>query len=222
MKVLVLFAIWLSCAAAVASDVRWNFVEAEHYLAGETALQETLKPEGSSNVEFSLFFTASASGKNVVLSDFTCNLATAITWVQMVAEDIVYSSAFGDGIPSLFSTEYSGATGEFNTKKDESFFLAFQVFQLVENQDTFEMTRGNAYYGWVEFYVSNAANVEILASAVDLGGGAMIVGGGAAIPEPSSSLLVLVGLAGLALCRRKDASFLSPVSRQDSNQRKMA
>lgn len=203
MKVLVLFATLLSCVVAIASDVRWNFVEAEHYLAGETALQETLKPEGSSNVGFSLFFTASASGKNVVLSDFTCNMATAITWAQMVADDIVYSSAFGDGIPSLFSTEYSGATGEFNTKKDESFFLAFQVFQLVENQDTFEMTRGDAYYGWVEFYVSKAANVEILASAVDLGGGAMIVGGGAAaIPEPSTTVLVLIGIAGLALRRR--------------------
>ena len=204
MKVSVFTAILLLCNAAVASNVRWDFVEAECYPAGETALQETLKLEDSSSVAFSLFFTASASGKNVTLSGFTCNLATAITWVQMLAEDIVCSSAFGDGIPSLFSTEYSGATGEFQARKNEPFYLAFQVFQLVEDYETFEMSRGNAYYGWVEFYVSDTTKVEILASAVDIGGGAMIVGGGAAaIPEPSSLVLVLIGLAGLALRHRR-------------------
>ena len=204
MKRLMLFVVLFVNVAVSASEVKWNFVNAKHYPAGETGLEETLKSDGMSWVGFSLFFTASTSGKNVALSDFTCNLATAITWVSMSAEDIVCSSAFGNGIPSLFSTEYSGATGEFHAKAGNPFYLAFQVFELVE--DIGGISRGEAYYGWVEFCVSDTAEVMLLASAVDLGGGAMLVGGGsAATPKPSAGMLLLIGFAVLPLRRRCNA-----------------
>ena len=200
MKQLALFVVLFACVTVSVSEVKWNFVNAVHYPSGETVLQKTLKSGNSSWVGFSLFFTASVSGNDVTLSDFTCNLATAITWVSMAADDIVCSSAFGNGIQSLFSTEYFGAIGEFHAKTDSPFYFAFQVFELIEGVD--DISRGEAYYGWVAFLVSDTAEVDLLASAVDLGGGAMLVGGGV-VPEPTAGLLLMFGLAALALRRRQ-------------------
>ena len=200
MKPLLLLSILVTCLSVSASEVKWNFVEARLYPSGEVALQETLKSGDSSWVGFSLFFTATASGENITLSNFNCNLATAITWVSMVVDDIVCSDAFGDGISSLFSTEYPISTGEFSAKANQPFYLAFQVFELVEGLEG--VSRGGAYYGWVEFLASDVAEVELLSSAVDLVGSAMVVGGGSvAIPEPSAGFLLILGLAWLVLRR---------------------
>lgn len=54
-------------------------------------------------------------------------------------------------------------------------------------------------YGWAEFQMGTDGRLEVLQSALGLDGQAMVVG---AIPEPSSALLLLVGLAGLVLRRR--------------------
>lgn len=56
-------------------------------------------------------------------------------------------------------------------------------------------------YGWAGLMVADG-EVHVLGSAFDLDGGAMLVGGGA-IPEPSSAMLLLIGLAGLCLKRRR-------------------
>ena len=55
-------------------------------------------------------------------------------------------------------------------------------------------------YGWVEFGFDDSNGLIVVNGALDLDGGPMMVGGGA-IPEPSSGLLVLLGLVALSLRR---------------------
>ena len=54
-------------------------------------------------------------------------------------------------------------------------------------------------YGWFQIGVDQAGELNILSSAWDLDGDAIVVG---AIPEPTSGMLVLLGMAALALKRR--------------------
>lgn len=198
------YILFVSCIvlgfAASAANARWDFVDQYQCDSGDATLQTTVN-----GVSVSLFFSASTFGGNVKLHDVTCNLATAITWVSMAADDIVDSSAFGDGMESLFSTEYSGASGEMNVGKNVPFFLAFQAYEIIFDIDpvTGQLKRGDAYYGWVELRAMSDGNVELLASAVDIDGDAMIVGGGSATPEPTSGVLLLLGISLLVLRRRE-------------------
>lgn len=201
MKRFLLVVILLACVVADAADVKWNFVDVVQHPPGGASLETTLKSGDSSWVGFSLSFTVAVSGKNATLSNFDCNLSTAITWASLALDDIVYQSAFGDEIPSLFSTEYSGATGSLSVNVNQPFYLAFQVFELIDN-GLEGITRGDAYYGWTEFRIAKSSDVELISSAVDLDGYAMIVGGGTATPEPSSGVLLLLGLSLLSLRRR--------------------
>ena len=75
---------------------------------------------------------------------------------------------------------------------------------MIEDATMAELKRGDAYYGWVEMCATGDTNVDVIASAVDLAGGAMIAGGGAApTPEPSGGMLVVLGFAALTLRRRR-------------------
>ena len=88
---------------------------------------------------------------------------------------------------------------------EKSYYLMFAIedaddawaYRLKETTDPPKL-----YYGWAEYAVSEDGTFRILNSAIDFDGGAMIVGGGA-VPEPTSGLLLLLGVAGLALRRQR-------------------
>jgi len=202
-RMVVAFCLFMSICVH-AADVRWNFALATQWGTGGVGVETTVRD----GVCFSLFLDSQRDGGNVSIFDVTCNAATAVTFVSMAAEDLVSVSAFGNGKASLFSTEYSGSSGMMSVAQNQTFYLGFQLYELVEEMDPesgFRLDRGDSFYGWLEFFATNSGRVELRSSAIDLGGGSMIVGGGAApIPEPSCGLLLLVGVAVLSLRRGRN------------------
>lgn len=187
-----------------AADVRWNFVLANQQVSGETLLETTVR-EG---LCFSLLFSSERSGARVRMYDVMCNAATAITFAKMAAESIVDASAFGDGKRSLYSTEYTGASGELSVAANRQFYLGFQVYEIIDDFDPMTgegegIIRGTPYYGWLQFRSEEDGSMVLQSSAIDLGGRGMIVGTGMTVPEPAGWVLMLVGVAGLSLRRKR-------------------
>lgn len=85
----------------------------------------------------------------------------------------------------------------------ESTFLAYHI----EDKSLGDI------YGWVEFGIRND-KVTLLNSAIDLSGSPIVVG---VIPEPSSGLLLLLGVAGLALRRKRMAGILQGTCRRSGS-----
>ena len=113
-------------------------------------------------------------------------------WVEANAGDVVDNnflfSDVGRLVFDVFYTDRSEIVEGYTVAamKDTTFYLALIVDDAV-------------YYGWLAIDVDSDGALHLAHSALSTEPG-IVVG---AIPEPSSELLVLLGLAGLALRRKR-------------------
>ena len=136
-------------------------------------------------------------------------LAFAGAWIQTCYGEIVNADSMLHA-PSYFEYAFlgNGGASEDSIAVDvgTSNYLKFvlqEAEQCFEYQDGTRSEMPDCYYGWLEYKVHDNGRFEILASAINLDGGGMIVGGGPLpIPEPSGVVLVLLGVAALFLRRR--------------------
>lgn len=89
------------------------------------------------------------------------------------------------------------------SKAGETFYLALAIDKLIECDEEAGVYIGEKRYGWAELSVGSDGAVLMIRSAMDLDGDSIVVGYGGAVPEPSSGMLLVFGLAGLALRRRR-------------------
>lgn len=123
--------------------------------------------------------------------------------------DVVEATSFSTG-PYL----YESHVGTYDISSDYSFKVAFdEIFYLGIANDAWigENSQDAEVYGWVALAAEPTSDglffqsLRVIGSAFDADGGGMIVGAGA-VPEPSSTILLLLGIAGIALRRKSTAT----------------
>lgn len=80
-------------------------------------------------------------------------------------------------------------------------FIVQSDSEIYEYLDGRRVEIPTCYYGWAEYLIESDGTISILSSALELDGGSIFVGG-AAIPEPTSGVLFVVGIGLLALRRK--------------------
>ncbi len=148
------------------------------------------------------------SNVNTVLTNIGGYPENASVLVQVAAGDIIDKEMF-ENVTKAFANSLVtfGVTlpeTPITVDVPEDIYLGFVTYDVYFDSSRPDLYGlGQAYYGWVGLHV-DGEDVSLLGSYVDLDGNAVITGKyESAIPEPSSALLLIMGVAALALIRRK-------------------
>ena len=121
-------------------------------------------------------------------------------WVVAHYGDMVGADTFGsmNNIEDVDISDDLSAGGTL-VENPSDFYMAFKASEVIFVSGV-GYEEGETWYGWVHVSVDDDLNMTLLDEGINLYGGPVVVG---AIPEPSSAVLMLVGLAWLALRRRR-------------------
>lgn len=197
MRVIVITLSGLLALLANAGSVLWNGLEGDSW-------KNTL---GVFNYDVDAAYTTiyfysevATSGFYIAPEQHACEMEWAGCVVRAVAgerieENTVRGRSDGYFLRSKLDGLKTGSDYGIFVDGDSTFYLMFATGTYLETD--------NPYYGWAEIYVAENGYLSLKRSAIGLDHQAMIVGGGEAIPEPNSAILLLLGLSGLALRRRR-------------------
>lgn len=209
MKMLILFTLTaLVTLTADASSILWNVVS-----IGDSGHQEFRVLKGDERPFFwSVFdFDVVVSGNRATLTSNPGGdriLSYAGAWLTAYCGDIVNSAT------TLHCSSYFEYGLLENGEGQEEIPISVELNEvnylkivLQDGEQCFDYQDGtrtampDCYYGWVAYSVDSKGKVSVLSSALDITGSSIVVGG--VIPEPSCTLLMLIGCAGLLLKRAK-------------------
>lgn len=195
-RVVLLFAV-LYAMTALSSSVEWGAFQ----LVGNSPGSIALGYVGSAvYANTSVNMMATKTGNTLTIAENDTYLAAFSAWTVAVAGEIVNSAMLQDIDRLFYRCDGIQANNPFEVNyASDSFYMAFET--LVWDDEDF-VGKSHVEYGWVHLDVTNG-KLSIIDSAMGLEGQSMIVGGGAVIPEPTSALLSILGVALMALKRRK-------------------
>jgi len=198
---------------ANASTVLWNVVTKD--TTGEYPSLRVAKNDSPPYFLSGFHMSVDVFGDRAVMTanpGATYMLSYAGAWLQADYGEIVNADSTLHA-PAYF--EY-GLLGN-GTASEESIIANVNLsnylkFVLQDGEQCFDYQDGkrtampDCFYGWVEYRIDTEGNLEVLASAIDIDGDSIIVGVGT-IPEPLGGVLLILGLAELALRRKRNQSM---------------
>lgn len=146
-------------------------------------------------------FTRTGIGGTYIKSLDYSHVAAPLNTIWMLAlyGDVLDSSTLSS-FKQVELSQYSdlGVGGD-KIANPANFYLAF----VAENWDDYVSDASNPHiwYGWVNVGVNGDGALDVFSSGINLYGGAVRIGEGD-IPEPSTCVLMLLGLACVCLSRR--------------------
>ena len=155
-------------------------------------------------------FKSVRSGANTQLTDYYHVPEFVGLWMQVAIGDIVDQmtfenaiTVFSDGLAPFESGRVQTPISVSGNKDIYLAFVSYSVYLDTTAPTGYSIDKSNPYLGWVGLNV-NRGTVSLIGSYVDLDGNSIIAGQYAsAIPEPTAGLLLLMGVAALALRRRR-------------------
>ena len=196
-KTLITLVFCLSCIACHAINVEWNQMKAVDAEVWDTG--PLWQIWGDSNALYAEIMVTYDGG---ILSASHYMGGGSTIWVKQMSEGTTINeesmarTSEGYFYQSTMYDSHIESDYSIDISDSRSIYLAFKVIAYDDQSNPFPV------YGWVEVSAPMpGSEPKILPSAWDTDGGAMIVGAGA-VPEPTSGLLLLLGVAGLALRRK--------------------
>ena len=197
-RILVLCFLFLS-GAVFAANIEWGaaFLREQEDFDGKYDLLVTM---GKPYLQMGL----TVLGDSIVVTAIPdSNLVNANCFDLANKGDVVDSEYMNGGRYFAYAElgEWDSARTDYKLtfNPGDSYYLAFVEARFDEP----------LHYGWVHLGMAEDSRIVLLGSAMDLDGDPIVVG---AIPEPSSGVLLLLGVAGLAMRRRRMAGSLPLLS----------
>ena len=110
-----------------------------------------------------------------------------------------YGAVFGaesvDSFSMLPHLDYKLDQGGMLIEDRTDFYLGLRTGDVFTDS-------GDVWYAWVRLCVDDSLHMTILDSGINLAGGAVVMGQSSPTPEPSTSILLTMGLLFLALRRK--------------------
>lgn len=194
----------------ISSDIKWNVFS---QFSDESYTGFYYYSDQTPEISFS--FHQQGEGKISITADGPVNLGSSrALWVHTYVDTVLTESYFSDAevVLDAWYTQNSILPGEtIDLSNGDSFYLALAgsyptYFWNPETNEEHWIDKD--YTAWLYIEVEDGT-LDLRKSALYEGFG-LIVGGGLATPEPSCSMLVLLGVAALSLRRRGRHKGIKP------------
>lgn len=194
-SIIIWLVLWLSCHTTAwgVPVVEWDTVSF-HYDEGGFSFYTEMASFGFVGAGIMGLATVDAGGGGITLDTESGSVGVSHSWFPVLYGSLVDDTAWRNAPDYLANIYDSYELGSIHLNEGESIYLGIQL-------GSSEFFPNQLEYGWAELLYDGEA-LSMVSSATERTGLGIFAGTGTAIPEPTTTGLILFGAAGLAWLRR--------------------